>query len=72
MAMPHSFAQSTHVSWAQAYKAHVGGVSPRYGIEQTTTHVSWAQAYKAHVRGVSPRCGIKQIREALAKADNTC
>ena len=22
------------VSWAQAYKAHVGGVSPRYGIEQ--------------------------------------
>ena len=24
----------THVSWAQAYKAYVGGVSPRYGIEQ--------------------------------------
>ena len=24
----------THVSWAQAYKAHVGGVSPRCGIEQ--------------------------------------
>ena len=25
---------STHVSWAQAYKAHVGDVSPRCGIEQ--------------------------------------
>ena len=24
----------SHVSWAQAYKAHVGGVSPRCGIEQ--------------------------------------
>ena len=24
----------THVSWAQAYKAHVEGVSPRCGIEQ--------------------------------------
>ena len=24
----------THVSWAQAYKTHVGGVSPRCGIEQ--------------------------------------
>ena len=24
----------THVSWAQAYKAQVGGVSPQCGIEQ--------------------------------------
>ena len=28
------FSSGTHVSWAQAYKAHVEGVSPRYGIEQ--------------------------------------
>ena len=45
------------------HKAHVGVV---------VVHVSWAQAYKAHVGGVSPRCGIEQIRDALAKADNTC
>ena len=28
------FSSGTHVFWAQAYKAHVEGVSPRYGIEQ--------------------------------------
>ena len=65
----------THVSWSQAYKQHVGGVSPRCGIEQNRegheqieskaeyssgTHVSWSQAYKQHVGGISPRCGIEQ------------
>ena len=28
------FSSGTHVFWAQAYKAHVEGVFPRYGIEQ--------------------------------------
>ena len=32
----------THVSWAQAYKAHVRGVSPRCGIEQI--RAAWAKA----------------------------
>ena len=31
----------SHVSWAQAYKAHVGGVSSWYGIEQI--HEAWAK-----------------------------
>ena len=65
----------THVSWSQAYKQHVGGISPRCGIEQNCegheqiepkaecssgTHVSWSQAYKQHGGGVSPQCGIEQ------------
>ena len=30
----HMCSSGTHVSWAQAYKAHVRGVSPQCGIEQ--------------------------------------
>ena len=30
----HMHTTTTHVSWAQAYKTHVGSVSPRCGIEQ--------------------------------------
>ena len=30
----HMCSSGTHVSWAQTSKSHLGGVSPRCGIEQ--------------------------------------
>ena len=43
---------TTHVSWAQAYKAHVGGVSPRCGIKQN--HEAWPK------RTIPTNWGLRQ------------